>query len=161
MQYKSYMGSIEVSLEDDCLHGRILFINDLITYEAEKPAAIKEAFQQAVDRYLKHCAKIGKNPDKTFSGSFNIRIGQERHKRLAHKAMEKGININEAVCKAIDKWEKDEQPRIQTPAISAANVTSSTNIMRVLTSIDIESYATPLLYFPADPIVMAKNEPTH
>jgi predicted HicB family RNase H-like nuclease len=31
--YKGYTGSIEVSVEDSCLHGEILFIDDIITYE--------------------------------------------------------------------------------------------------------------------------------
>jgi predicted HicB family RNase H-like nuclease len=33
-QYKGFVGSIEVDSEDKCLHGKLLYINDLVTYEA-------------------------------------------------------------------------------------------------------------------------------
>ena len=32
--YKGFTGSAEVSIEDQCLFGKIEFIGDLITYEA-------------------------------------------------------------------------------------------------------------------------------
>jgi hypothetical protein len=41
--YKGFCGSKEISLEDDCLFGKILFVNDLVTYEAESPSALKKA----------------------------------------------------------------------------------------------------------------------
>ena len=35
MQYKGFLGSIEISKEDKILYGKLLHINGLITYEAE------------------------------------------------------------------------------------------------------------------------------
>ena len=102
--YKGYMGSIEASIEDECLHGKLLFIDDSITYEAETVHGLLEAFRRAVDDYLAYCKRTGKPANKTFSGSFNIRIGASRHKALAEKAVETGLCINEAVCSAIDLW---------------------------------------------------------
>ena len=43
LTYKTYIGSIEVSVEDECLHGKILFIDDLITYEANTVQEIHDA----------------------------------------------------------------------------------------------------------------------
>lgn len=53
--FRGYKGSISASIEDQCLHGKILFINDLITYEAETVPALKEAFEEAVNDYLETC----------------------------------------------------------------------------------------------------------
>lgn len=64
LNYKGYSGSVEVSIEDDCLHGSLLFINDLVTYEAESPAALEQAFRNAVQHYLDKCAREGLTPDK-------------------------------------------------------------------------------------------------
>ncbi len=58
--YKGYQGSIDVSLEDDCLHGRLLFINDIITYEGETPSALIRSFRESVDGYLEYCDRTGK-----------------------------------------------------------------------------------------------------
>ena len=49
LHHKNYQGSIEVSVEDDCLHGRILFIEDLITYEGETVAELKTNFAASVE----------------------------------------------------------------------------------------------------------------
>jgi predicted HicB family RNase H-like nuclease len=101
LNYKGYTGSCEVSFDDNCLHGKILFIQDLITYEAESPAALEESFKAAVDRYLAYCKKTGKSADKPYSGSFNVRPGPEIHRSAAQRAHEMGIGLNDFVTKAM------------------------------------------------------------
>lgn len=64
LNYKGYSGSVEVSIEDDCLHGSLLSIHDLVTYEADSPAALEQAFRNAVQHYLDKCARVGLTPDK-------------------------------------------------------------------------------------------------
>lgn len=59
LNYKGYRGSVEVSAEDDCLHGKLLFVNDLVTYEAVSPAALNQAFRDAVDFYIQKCSQEG------------------------------------------------------------------------------------------------------
>lgn len=103
LKYKDYVGSIDVSVEDRCFHGRVLFVDDIITYEGNNYDEIESAFKNAVDQYVEYCEKTGKPANKPYSGSFNIRVGQIRHKGLAIKAHKTGISINEVVCKAIDK----------------------------------------------------------
>lgn len=81
-KYKGFIGSIRPSVENDCLYGKIEFINDLITYEAETVPEFKKAFETAVDDYLETCKSLGKTPEKPFKGSFNLRIGPELHRKL-------------------------------------------------------------------------------
>lgn len=52
LEHRGYIGTAEVSLEDNCLHGRLKFIKDLVTYEAQTVAGLKAAFVKAVDDYL-------------------------------------------------------------------------------------------------------------
>jgi len=102
-EYKGYIGSIETSLEDLVLHGKIQFIRDVITYAADNLADLKKEFQISVDEYLADCAELGKQPDKPFSGSFNIRIGAARHESLAKNAAKKGVKLNELICQYVDQ----------------------------------------------------------
>ena len=67
LEYKGYQGSVEVSLEDDVLHGKILRITDLVTFEAKTPDGLRQAFEQEVDEYLVFCEEEGVAPDKPFS----------------------------------------------------------------------------------------------
>ncbi len=107
MQYKGYHGSVETSVEDQVLHGSILFINDLITYEAETLPRLKQEFEAAVDDYLETCQELEKEPDKEFSGTFNVRIGQEMHKKAAMEAYLEGISLNEFVRRTLHQALKD------------------------------------------------------
>lgn len=101
LSHNDYVGSIEVSIEDACLHGRILFIDDLVTYEGETVHEIRVAFQDAVDRYLAYCQRVGKPANKPYSGTFNVRIGCELHSKAAKVAHVKKIKLNEFVKQAI------------------------------------------------------------
>jgi len=102
LSYKGYSGTIEVSIEDSCLHGRILFIDDIITYEGETVTEITTAFKETVDDYLAYCKKTGKPANKPYSGTFNVRIGPELHKLAALKTSRRGMkSINEFICYAV------------------------------------------------------------
>ncbi len=107
--YKGYLGSIEFSLDDNCLYGRILFINDLVNYEAETLNELKNEFQIAVDDYLQTCQENGVNPDKSFSGTFNIRITPELHRKSSIKAIQNSQTLNEFITGCIIKGVEDNK----------------------------------------------------
>lgn len=88
-------------MDDGVLHGKIEFINDLVTYEGVNVRDLELSFKEAVDDYLETCALIGKAPDKKLSGSFNIRIGSDLHKEVALEALRSASSINEVVRNAI------------------------------------------------------------
>ena len=101
LRHKGYLGSAEISTEDNCLHGQILYVKDLVTYEAENPAELQSAFEAAVEDYLQTCAQIGKCPDKPFSGSFNVRIPPEQHRSVAIAATQNETSLNSWIAEAI------------------------------------------------------------
>jgi len=78
LNYKGYIGSIEVSEEDNCLFGKILDLpNDtMISYEGETVEQLKSDFMEAVDAYIAYCKENGIAPHKSYSGSLNIRNTQ-------------------------------------------------------------------------------------
>lgn len=101
-KYKGFTGSVEASIEDECLVGEILFIADIITYEGETIAGIKQAFEAAVDRYLDYCNRHDKNPCKPYSGTFNVRVGAELHRKAIQEAYRRNMNLNEFCIKALN-----------------------------------------------------------
>lgn len=112
--YKEYMGSIQANTEELFLHGRILFIDDLVTYEAESLPKLKTSFQEAVDDYLLTCQKLNRNPQKSFKGTLNVRIGPALHKETALYAEIGDVSINEYIKQAIQR--QIEQDRDQNSA---------------------------------------------
>lgn len=102
LEYNGYSGSIEVSTEDNCIHGKILFINDLVTYEAETVPKLYAEFKESVDDYLQTCKEMGREAQKPFKGSFNIRISPDLHRKAALEATKEDTSLNELVAKAIE-----------------------------------------------------------
>lgn len=102
LEYKGFQGSVNFDLETNVLHGKILHINDLVSYEAESVDGLNKSFIEAVEDYLETCELLGVEPEKPFSGSFNIRIGQELHKDLAKFSARHGSSINDVVKEAIN-----------------------------------------------------------
>lgn len=54
MEHKGYYGSASHSDEDAVFHGKIEFIRDLVTFEANDKAALDIAFKEAVEEYLSY-----------------------------------------------------------------------------------------------------------
>ena len=65
MEYKGYHAKYEVDEESNMLVGKILGISDLVTFESEDVAGLKEEFESAADDYLEFCKEVGKDPGKT------------------------------------------------------------------------------------------------
>lgn len=101
LSYKGYLGSVDLSIEDDCLHGKVLYVNDLVAYEAASPAGLQKAFEEAVDDYVETCRQVGKDPDKSFKGTFNVRIRPEQHRGAAVAATLHDTTLNDWVAQAI------------------------------------------------------------
>ena len=77
LQYKGYYASVNFSVEDDVFYGKIIGINDLVSFEGTSVSELKHSFQEAVEDYLETCSLIKKVPEKTYKGSFNVRIPSE------------------------------------------------------------------------------------
>ena len=101
LTYKSYTGTVEASIEDCCLHGQLLFIDDIITYEGNTVDDIKTSFEEAVDHYLAYCKETGKPANKPYSGTFNVRIGQDLHRKAVEIAYNSGIKLNDFVTQSL------------------------------------------------------------
>ena len=52
LSYQDYIASIHYSSEDDNFFGKILGIDDLITFEGSSVKELKQAFKEALEDYL-------------------------------------------------------------------------------------------------------------
>ena len=64
LEYKGYNAIVRRSHEDNIWFGKIYFIDDLVTFEAETPRKVKKAFKDAVDDYLEFCAEHNREASK-------------------------------------------------------------------------------------------------
>jgi len=103
MSYKGYAAKIEYSDEDDCFIGHIAGINDIVGFHANSVAELHASFEEAVDDYLQTCTKIGKSPQKPYSGKIMLRISPEIHARAAMIAEAQGKSLNSWVSELLSR----------------------------------------------------------
>ncbi len=97
MEYKGYVGKVEFDDEAKILHGEVLGIRDVVTFEGESVSDIEGAFHESVDDYLDFCRERGEDPDKPCSGKFVVRVSPELHRRLSMRASAERKSLNAVV----------------------------------------------------------------
>jgi predicted HicB family RNase H-like nuclease len=101
LKYKDFVGIVDYSAEDEVFHGKIEGIDGLVTFEAENSKDLKKAFEEAVDDYVIFCNEKGINPYKSFTGTFNVRVKPELHKKAYQRALLRGVSLNQVVSEAL------------------------------------------------------------
>jgi predicted HicB family RNase H-like nuclease len=103
MTYGGYSALIEYDDEDGIFFGKLAGIRDGIGFHADNVADLRAAFQEAVDDYIDMCAKIGKSPQKPYSGNLMLRIDPGVHSKAALAAELAGKSLNQWSEEALDK----------------------------------------------------------
>ncbi|MFC4870683.1 type II toxin-antitoxin system HicB family antitoxin [Negadavirga shengliensis] len=109
LKYKAFIGSVSYSAEDEVFFGKLEGIDDLVSFEGKSVEALKSAFEEAVDDYLDLCKETGKQPLKSFKGSFNVRVQPITHRKAFLKATELGVSLNQLVEKALESYLTDQK----------------------------------------------------
>lgn len=94
MEYKGYIGKVEMDDEAGILHGEVINIRDVIMFEGASVDEIHAAFRESVDDYLDFCAQRNESPEKPFSGKFVVRLPAELHRKayIQAKLSDKSLN---------------------------------------------------------------------
>jgi predicted HicB family RNase H-like nuclease len=103
LTYKGFIGSVHFSAEDEVFHGKLEGIDDMVTFEGGSVRELVKAFHAEVDDYLALCKRLGKEPHKSFKGSFNVRISPDIHRKAALKAAMMGVSLNHLIQTAVEK----------------------------------------------------------
>jgi predicted HicB family RNase H-like nuclease len=94
MEYKGYIGKVEIDDEVGILYGEVINVRDVITFEGTTVDEVQRAFHESVEDYLAFCAERGEAPEKPFSGKFVLRLPTELHRKayIQAKLQEKSLN---------------------------------------------------------------------
>ena len=102
MEYKGYIGKVEIDEEAGVLHGEVINIRDVITYEGRSVSELNQAFHDSVEDYIAFCALRGEDPEKPFSGKFIVRLPIEVHRKAYIKARLSNQSLNGWVREVIE-----------------------------------------------------------
>jgi len=94
MAYQGYTTSMTFDPDDKIIVGRVLDIDDIISFHGSSVAEFEAAFHAAVEGYIAACAQLGSAPDKPASGKLMLRIAPAVHAAALKAAARTGISLN-------------------------------------------------------------------
>ncbi|MGE5373904.1 MAG: type II toxin-antitoxin system HicB family antitoxin [Bacteroidota bacterium] len=103
MEYKGYIGKVEIDEEVGILYGEVINVRDVITFEGTTVDEVQRAFRESVDDYLDFCAQRNESPEKPFSGKFVVRLPAELHRKAYIQAKLKDQSLNRWITEVVQK----------------------------------------------------------
>ena len=104
MKYKGYIGKVEYDDENRVFTGSVINTRAVITFQGRTVDEIETEFKASIDDYLDWCREDHVEPEKPYSGRFNVRFSPELHQQAVFGAKLQGISLNSFVEKSV----KDE-----------------------------------------------------
>jgi predicted HicB family RNase H-like nuclease len=77
LTYKGYSAVLEVDFDAGELFGRTVGLRDIITFQEKTVEEARRSFEESVDFYLDCCREEQRQPDRPYSGKFNVQITPE------------------------------------------------------------------------------------
>ncbi len=103
LKYKDWTGVFEYEPDDDCFHGHVLGIRDVVHFSGRSVEELKQALADSVEGYLELCAGIGKTPEKPYSGRFLVRADAQVHRLAEQAAAMTGKSLNTFAAEAVER----------------------------------------------------------
>ena len=103
LNYKGFIGSVHFTADDNVFFGKIEGINDLVTFEGKSVDELVNGFHLMVDEHIKDCELENRNYEKSYKGSFNVRLTPELHRRIATSAKMRGESINKFISEVLSQ----------------------------------------------------------
>jgi predicted HicB family RNase H-like nuclease len=103
MKYKGYEATVEYDDVDQIFFGRVINTRDVISFDGKSVEELKQSFEQVIEEYIEDCKAEGKEPEKSYSGQFNLRIAPELHRKLSIEAKKQNVSLNTLVEKVLMK----------------------------------------------------------
>lgn len=94
MTYKGYTARMDFDTEDKIIVGRVLAIDDLITFHGASVAEFEAAFHASVDSYIAACEKLGQAAEKPASGRLMLRVDPAVHAAAVKASAHSGQSLN-------------------------------------------------------------------
>lgn len=115
MTYKEYVARIEIDLEAGILHGEVINLRDVITFQAASVEQLQTEFATSVEDYLAFCAARHREPEKPYSGNVMLRMSPDMHRTIVTQAAKAGMSINRWLVAKIQEAIQDETYAVTLP----------------------------------------------
>ena len=94
MSYRGYAASMAFDPHDKIIVGRVLEIDDIISFHGESIEEFENNFHMVVDDYIKACESLGGSAEKPASGKLMLRVAPDIHAAAVKAAARSGVSLN-------------------------------------------------------------------
>jgi predicted HicB family RNase H-like nuclease len=103
MRYGDYVARIDFEDESGLFHGRVVNLRDVVNFYGGSADELLAEFGRSVEEYLAVCKEEGIEPDKPYSGRFNVRLAPDLHRAI--------VEVSALSGKSLNTWVADELAR--------------------------------------------------
>jgi len=122
IEYKGYSGVFEFDPSIDAFHGRVVGLQDVVTFQGRSLDELRQEMAESVEDYLELCAEVGKDPERPYRGEFLVRTTPKVHRAAAIEAEASGLSLNawvESVITTVVKERRTSASRTRRATKSA------------------------------------------
>ena len=101
MTYKGFIGTVEYDDAARVFCGEVINTRTVITFQGTTVDEVENEFHASVDDYLEWCKEDGVEPEKPYSGKFNVRLNPRFHSLVAIAARRLDMSLNSFVEKSL------------------------------------------------------------
>ena len=94
MSYRGYTASMNFDADDKIIVGRVLDVDDIISFHGESVSEFETNFRRVVDDYIAACEQLGSVPEKPASGKLMLRVAPTAHAAALKAAARSGVSLN-------------------------------------------------------------------
>ena len=101
IEYKGYTARMDFDAQDKIIVGRVLDIDDIISFHGASIASFEAAFHKAVDSYIAACKQLRQAAEKPASGRLMLRVDPAVHAAAVKASARSGQSLNKWAEKAL------------------------------------------------------------
>jgi predicted HicB family RNase H-like nuclease len=110
MTYRGYAANMIFDAEDKIIVGRVLDIDDIVSFHGESVAEFESNFHTVVDDYIAASEALGSQPEKPASGKLMLRIAPTVHAAALKAAAQSGTSLNKWAEQALGVAARKARP---------------------------------------------------
>lgn len=112
MSYKGYTASMVFDAEDKIIVGRVLDVDDIVSFHGSSVSEFESNFHAAIEDYLAASKELGSPAEKPASGKVMLRIAPEVHAAALKAAARNGTSLNKWAEGALGKAARKPTSRL-------------------------------------------------
>ena len=116
MFYKGYTASMVFDAQDKIIVGRVLDVDDIISFHGQSVAEFESSFHAVIEDYLAASKELGSPPERPASGKVMLRIAPEVHAAALKAAARSGTSLNKWAEAALGKAARKPSSRSGAPS---------------------------------------------